>query len=363
MTPPATGARRPRLGFLGTGWIGRNRLEAIAADGAADVVAVSDPSPEAAARAAAAAPGAALVDSLDALLALGLDGVVIATPSALHAAQAVAALERGAAVFCQKPLARTAGETRRVVAAARAADRLLGVDLSYRETAAMRAVRGVVEGGELGRVYAVDLTFHNAYGPDKGWFYDPALAGGGCVIDLGIHLVDLALWTLRWPALRGADVRLYSKGAPLGDPSRAVEDYAVATLDLEDPDGRPVTARLACSWHLSAGQDAVIEAAFYGERGGAAMRNVGGSFYDFVAERFEGTRRVRLAEPPDDGTAEPWGGRAAVAWARRLAADPRFDADAERLVDVAAALDAVYGRVGGDGEASAAEIGTAVGIH
>ncbi len=356
-------APRPRVGFLGTGWIGRNRLEAIAADGAVEVVAVSDPSPDAAAQAAAAAAGAVIVESLDALLALGLDGVVIATPSALHAAQAISALERGAAVFCQKPLARTAGETRRVVDAARAADRLLGVDLSYRETAAMRAVRGVVAGGEIGRVYAVDLTFHNAYGPDKGWFYDPALAGGGCVIDLGIHLVDLALWTLGWPALRGASSRLYSKGAPLAaggltTVSLAVEDYAVATLDLAGADGRPVTVRLACSWHLSAGQDAVIEAAFYGERGGAAMRNVGGSFYDFVADRFEGTRRVRLAEPPDDGTAEPWGGRAAVAWARALAGGARFDAAAERLVEVAAALDAVYGRGEGEGES-----GTAVGIH
>ena len=351
-----TDAPRPRLGFLGTGWIGRNRLEAIAADGAAEIVAVSDPSADAAAQAAAAAPGAAVVESLDALLGEGLDGLVIATPSALHAEQAIAALERGVAVFCQKPLARTAAETRRVVRAARMADRLLGVDLSYRETAAMRAVRDVIDGGEIGRVYAVDLTFHNAYGPDKGWFYDPTLAGGGCVIDLGIHLVDLALWTLGWPVLAGASSRLYSKGAPLTDASRAVEDYAVATLDLAGADGRPVTARLACSWHLSAGQDAVIEAAFYGERGGAALRNVGGSFYDFVAERFEGTRRVRLTDPPD-----AWGGRAAVAWARRLAAGGRFDADAERLVEVAAALDAVYGRVAAS--EGGGEIGTAVGIH
>ena len=357
MSGRASGDGRPRLGFLGTGWIGRNRLEAIAADGASVIAAVSDPSPEAAAQAAAVAPGAAVVDSLDALLAEELDGLVVATPSALHAEQAIAAFARGVAVFCQKPLARTAAETRRVVRAAHAADRLLGVDLSYRETTAMRAVRGVVQSGEIGPVYAVDLTFHNAYGPDKGWFYDPALAGGGCVIDLGIHLVDLALWTLGWPALRGASSRLYSKGTPLVDPARTVEDYAVATLDVAGADGRPVTVRLACSWHLSAGQDAVIEAAFYGERGGAALRNVGGSFYDFVAERYDGTRRVRLAEPPD-----AWGGRAAVAWARRLAAGERFDADAQRLVEVAAALDAVYGRADTEG-ADGAEIGAAVGIH
>ncbi len=339
------GPRSPRLGFLGTGWIGRHRMEAIARAGDAVVAAVSDPSPGAAreaadlARAAQGGGEVAAVGSLDALLDLGLDGVVIATPSALHAEQAVRALERGAAVFCQKPLARTAAESRRVVDAARAAGRLLGVDLSYRHTAGMRAVRELVRGGGLGRVYAVDLTFHNAYGPDKPWFYDPALAGGGCVIDLGIHLVDLALWALGWPAVEGASSRLYSKGRPLGGAGGAVEDYAVATLDLAGG----ATARLACSWHLSAGRDAVIEAAFYGDAGGAAFRNVGGSFYDFAAERFRGTAREPLA-PAGAGGSEAWGGRAAAAWARRLAASPAFDPAVERVVEVAAALDAIYGR-------------------
>jgi len=337
-----------RLGFLGTGWIGRHRMQAIAEGGHAVVAAVSDPSPDAARQAADAARAVAghpadvaVVGSLDALLDLGLDGVVIATPSALHADQAVRALERGAAVFCQKPLARTAAESRRVVDAARAADRLLGVDLSYRHTAGVRAVRELVRGGELGRVYAVDLTFHNAYGPDKPWFYDPALAGGGCVIDLGIHLVDLALWTLGWPRVAGAESRLYSKGRPLGGAGGAVEDYALATLDL---DGGAVV-RLACSWHLPAGRDAVIEAAFYGDQGGAAFRNVGGSFYDFAAERFRGTAREPVA-PEGAGGSEPWGGRAAAAWAARLAESPAFDPEVERVVDVAAALDAVYGRRG-----------------
>ena len=338
---PVAGAQRPRLGFLGTGWIGRHRMEAIAAAGDARVAAVSDPSPEAARAAADAVGGDALVtDSLDALLALGLDGVVIATPSALHADQAVRALEAGAAVFCQKPLARTAAETRRVVYAARAADRLLGVDFSYRHTAGMRAVRDLVQGGGIGRVYAADLTFHNAYGPDKPWFYDPALAGGGCVIDLGIHLVDLALWTLGWPAVAGASARLFAKGRPLG--AGAVEDYALATLDLVG-DGGPVAVRLACSWHLSAGQDAVIEAAFYGDAGGAAFRNVGGSFYDFEALRFRGTAREPLA-PAGQGGSEAWGGRAAAAWAARLARSRAFDPEVERVVEVAGALDRIYGR-------------------
>ena len=48
-------------------------------------------------------------------------------------------------------------------------------------------------------MYAVELAFHNAYGPDKEWFYDRRVSGGGCVVDLGVHLIDLALWTLGFP--------------------------------------------------------------------------------------------------------------------------------------------------------------------
>jgi predicted dehydrogenase len=326
---------RPRLAFLGVGWIGRNRMEAIVADGCGEVVAVADASREVAAQARAFAPQAVVAETLDELLELAPDGVVIATPSAMHAAQATRALERGAAVFCQKPLARTREETSRVVSTARAADRLLGVDLSYRHTAAMREIRQIVAAGEIGEVYAIDLVFHNAYGPDKPWFRDPALSGGGCVIDLGIHLVDLALWTLDFPAVASVSSRLYAHGRALSARPDVVEDYAIAQIEL----ARGAVARLACSWNLPAGRDAVIEASFHGTRGGAALRNVNGSFYDFVAERYEGTRSTTLTIPPD-----AWGGRAAVQWARRLAAGGRYDPAIERMNDVAAILDAIYGR-------------------
>ncbi len=323
---------KPRLGFLGTGWIGRNRMEAMLATGAVEVCAICDPSPECAAEAARIAPGATAAESLEELLSLGLDGLVIATPSALHAPQAVAALEAGMAVFCQKPLGRTAAEVREVVKAARAANRLLGVDLSYREVEGIRRIAELVRSGALGRVFAADLVFHNAYGPDKEWFYDPALSGGGCVIDLGVHLVDLALWILGFPEVSEVDARLMRGGAPLVP--GAVEDYAVAQFRAGS-----AQVRLACSWRLHAGRDAVIEVAFHGTEGGAALRNAGGSFYDLEATRFIGTSSQPLSGPEDD-----WGGRAAAAWAKRLARAPAFDPEAEHFVRSAELLDRIYGR-------------------
>ena len=301
-------ATRPRLGFLGLGWIGRSRLDAIAGSGVAEIGQIADPAlPEA-------------LDSLEDLLRADLDGIVIATPSGLHAEQAIAALEHGLAVFCQKPLGRTAAEVEAVVGAARRADRLLGVDMSYRFVEAFAAARRLVRSGELGEILAADLVFHNAYGPDKPWAYDAELSGGGCVIDLGVHLVDLAVWILD---LEPTEVRSRLIGRP-------VEEFATAELDH---------VRIACSWTLHAGREAVIAATFYGTDGGVSVANVAGSFYDFRCELFRGTKTQVLVEPPDE-----WSGRAAVDWATRLAAGVRFDPAAEELVTVARIVDRVYGR-------------------
>ena len=310
----ALAGTRARLGFSGLGWIGRSRLDALVEDGLVEVAAVADPR----------VPGC--LRTFEALLEEELDGVVIASPNALHAEQAIAALERGLAVFCQKPLGRTAAETRVVVEAARGADRLLAVDLSYRCSKSVRAVRDLVRSGALGEVVAASLVFHNAYGPEPDWYYDRRLSGGGCVLDLGIHLIDLALWTLDFPPALIRSARLLS---PRGSD---VEELALVQLELGS-----VVATLACSWRLHAGKDAVIEASFYGTAGGASVSNVNGSFYDLRADGFHGTAAEPLAAPPDD-----WGGRAAVDWARRVVAGERFDPEAERLVSLAEILDAIY---------------------
>jgi predicted dehydrogenase len=327
---PAVGAR-PRIGFLGVGWIGRHRLEALASSGLVEIAGIADANAEAAK--AAANDGTAVVRSLEDLLLLELDGIAIATPSALHAAQAIQTLERGLAVFCQKPLGRNEAEVRAVVEAARRFNRLLAVDLSYRFTHAMGQIRNLIAAGELGRIFAADLFFHNAYGPDKPWFYDPRLSGGGCLMDLGIHLVDLALWMLDFPAVANVSGALMAGGRPLLRDAAGAEDFGCATITLASG----AVIRLTCSWRLHAGQDAVISAAFYGTEGGAEMRNLNGSFYDFAAERFRGTRRETIATAPD-----AWGGRAAVHWAHRLAQSRNFDPAAEELVTVAQVLDRIY---------------------
>lgn len=330
--------RRPRIGFLGTGWIGRHRMQAMLETGAVDAVAIVDPDPDSVAQASRLAPSAEVLTSLEDLFSAELDGIVVATPSALHGEQSIAALRRGRAVFCQKPLARSPEEAACVVQAAADANRLLSVDFSYRHTAATDAIHTLVQQGELGEVFAIDLIFHNAYGPDKPWFYDRRQSGGGCVMDLGVHLIDLALWLTGFPAVQSATSRLYAGGKLLGADPEEVEDYATARIDL----ATGTTVSLACSWRLNAGREAVIEVHLHGSKGGATLCNVGGSFYDFEAWRHDGTRTECLTSPPDQ-----WGGRAAAAWALRLARDARFDPDAWQLVRVSDAVRQIYASAAG----------------
>jgi predicted dehydrogenase len=269
-----------KIGFLGVGWIGKNRMEALSKSANIEVAAIADCNATLAKDAAVLAPQASIGEDLYDLLRADIDAVVIATPSAMHAEQAIAALDKGKAVFCQKPLGRNYLETKAVVDAAEKNNKLLGVDFSYRHTC-FRHVYDLIQAGELGHIYAVDLVFHNAYGPDKSWFYDPKLSGGGCVVDLGVHLVDLALWSLNFPEITTVNSRLYAKGQILENTESQVEDFA--SVDMLSNEGTSI--QMNCSWNLPAGKDAVIKATFYGTKGGASFENINGTIYDKKAEK------------------------------------------------------------------------------
>ncbi len=319
-----------RLGFVGLGWIGTMRLEAVSS--VAEVAALCEPASQRLQEVARAHPEAAAFSDFDEMLAadLDLDGIVIATPNSLHAPQTLAALDRGLAVFCQKPLALNAREAREMVEAARNADRLLEVDYSYRYTEGARALRRAIEAGELGRVFSLDTVFHNAYGPDKPWCFDPRLSGGGALMDLGVHLIDLALWLLGDPEVTEVHGSAWKGGQPLGEGE--VDDFANARLALEGG----ASASVAVSWNAHAGQDCVIRLSAFGTSGGAEFRNVDGSFYDFELARFSGrSSELAVRESRD------WLGKAILDWAGRLGSG--FDPGIERSVRVSEVVEAVYG--------------------
>lgn len=326
---------KPQIAFIGTGWIGLERMKSLLEEDICYPVAIFEPEISNARKAYSIAPDATLYRDLDDLFGSEPDGIVIASPNSLHASQAIRALQWGAAVFCQKPLGRDSGETKKVISAAYVANRLLGVDMSYRFADGIQKIRQSYR-QELGNIYAVDLVFNNAYGPDKPWFYNPKLSGGGCLLDLGIHLIDLALWILDFPEITKVSSTLLSKGRIIENHQDTVEDYVAAQMETDTG----TVIRLVCSWNLPAGQDAEIRASFYGTGASALFYNVNGSFYDFETAICHGIKREIISSPPDD-----WTGRALISWARELQESRHFRKSAFLYYNTAELIDRIYGRI------------------
>jgi predicted dehydrogenase len=129
----------------------------------------------------------------------GIDAVVVATPNALHAPQTIACLEAGKHVLVEKPMARTLAEAEAMnEAAARSGARLM-VAHCWRFHADVRALRERIASGQLGDVVKTrGYGVHAGWGP-AGWFVDRELAGGGALLDMGVHAIDTARFLLGDP--------------------------------------------------------------------------------------------------------------------------------------------------------------------
>jgi len=197
-------------GLVGCGWVAADYVApAIGAAANGRLVAVHDPDPAAMARVAGAVGGdpPRRCDSLEALLADGeVEAVYVATPNHAHAPVVVAAAGAGKHVLCEKPMATSLGDARRMVAACAGAGVTYATAYDQRFHAAHRRLRSLVAGGALG-----DLTqarIHYACWLPPGWSadnwrVDPRRAGGGAMIDLAPHGIDLLEVLLgdEWEAL------------------------------------------------------------------------------------------------------------------------------------------------------------------
>ena len=132
-----------------------------------------------------------------------LDAVMICTPSYLHEAQCIAALEGGKHVLVEKPLALTPEGARRVLDVAERTGRSLMVALNNRYRADTLALKPFARGGELGDIFFVKAGWLNrkVRMTRPTWRHRRASAGGGALMDLGVQVVDLALWTLDYPKI------------------------------------------------------------------------------------------------------------------------------------------------------------------
>jgi predicted dehydrogenase len=233
-----------------------------------------------------------------------VDAVLISSPSALHAEMAVAAARAGKHLLIEKPVATTVADGRRVVDAARTADVLGFVAHHRRMRPVYREGKRLLDAGVAGTVYRVDATLGHAgpefWAPHAAWFFDPALAGGGAVLDLGIHMADLVLWLLgRRPASVTGCVSTIEKPTSLDDQGTAV---------LRFDDGCLVV--LTVNWAMRPG---VRRVEIIGSQGRLSLDEIADE--GVVLERLLPeplTQRTRLAPPPANPVGLPTNGCAAA---------------------------------------------------
>ncbi len=188
------------IGVIGCGTLAREvHLPVLGGLAGARVVAVADPDPASRSAAAALARDAAsYANPTDLIADPTVHAVIIGAPTGLHADLAVAAFKGGKHVYLEKPIAATLADGERVVAAWRATGRVGMVGFNYRARTAYKRLKAALTARRIGSVVLVRSTFSTAPGQAQGWRCDPA-KGGGVLLDLASHEVDLAAWLLEEP--------------------------------------------------------------------------------------------------------------------------------------------------------------------
>jgi predicted dehydrogenase len=273
-----------RVGVIGVGWAGHQHLGAYQALPGVDIVALAGLEDavreELADRYAVEHSVARWEDLLD---VDGLDAVSVAVPTFLHAPISIAALERGIHVLSEKPMARSVEEATAMVEAARSAERILDVAFNHRRRGDIQALKRVMDAGQLGRPYYAKAWWLRRSGiPTLGsWFTNSELAGGGPLLDIGIHVLDYSMHLLGHPRIGTVSAATYDLlgtsgwGGSTADSDKTgdggsvfdVEDLATAFLRLEG--GGTLTVEASWAAHRSAVDEFGIT--LYGTDGGAEL--------------------------------------------------------------------------------------------
>lgn len=192
-----------------------------------------------------------------------LDILSVAVPNNQHKELTIAGLESGAHVLCEKPMAMNTQEAVEMLETAKRCGKKLGIDFSYRFSPQSRAMKKMVESGIMGDIYFAETTWlrrngipglaandfnTNASGGMGSWFFDKAQSGGGPLIDLGVHRLDLALWLMGYPEPAWVMGSTYAKIGPDRAEKQglvySVEDLACAMIKFKNG----ASLQLKASW-------------------------------------------------------------------------------------------------------------------
>ena len=216
------------IGLIGAGMIGHVHAEAAKRVGT-KIVSVHDPRQE---RCEVFGDefSCEVDGSVESLLARDdIEGVIVAVPNDLHAEFAIASLKAGKHVLLEKPMAMSLRQCDEIIAAREASGKVLQMGFVCRFSPAALRAKQIIERGELGEIQHVQATLIRQRGIPGlgGWFTTKARSGGGCLIDIGVHLIDLAMY-------------LSSKQSPLRVYGKCTQTFTTETYAYDEMWSTPV---------------------------------------------------------------------------------------------------------------------------
>lgn len=207
-----------------------------------------------------------------------IEAVIIALPNHLHAPIAIDALRAGKHVLVEKPMAMNACEAQKMLEARDENNRILLVGQNNRFASESQLAKGFINDGQAGDIYLVEASWWRRRCGQRGWFIDKKRSGGGALVDIGVHALDLAWWLMGRPRPEYVLGATYSKfgdvifGLPTvygdfePDTQFTVDDAALALIKFENG----AVLSLGTSW-ASNSEDRGIEIKLRGTRAGLYM--------------------------------------------------------------------------------------------
>jgi predicted dehydrogenase len=252
-----------------------------------ELVAVADTNGAAAEQAAKTAGiPKSFSDPAELLRQADVEAVSVCVPNAFHAGITIDALRAGKHVLCEKPPAMNAKEAEAMAEAAKKARKVLMYAFVNRFQAESQGLKKFIEAGDLGEIYhcAAQATRRRGIPGLGGWFTTKKMSGGGPLIDIGVHILDLSLWLMGFPKPVSVSAACYMKfghkkdyvyvsmwGTKVPGGTFDVEDYASALVRFDGG----ATLSLECSWAANI-QSGAFSTQLLGDKGGALLEVGGG---------------------------------------------------------------------------------------
>jgi predicted dehydrogenase len=271
-----------KFGIIGAGMISQSGYDGLTKSGAAEITAIADINgPRLKDFAARNKVPRQFADAPSLLREKDLDAVYIAVPNVLHAPIAIAALEAGKHVILDKPFATSLADAQKVIDAAVKAKKLFMLGMNQRFTEGAQRIRALTEKGYFGDIYRLRAFWRRRSGiPRLGtWFGSKAQAGGGCFLDIGVHMLDLAMYTSANFEVESVSGAVYTKfgnrglgegswgsSEPEGHPFD-VDDCALAFVRMKNG----ATIQVEISWASHQKDDDVYNMELFGSEAGATV--------------------------------------------------------------------------------------------